>query len=44
MNKNKSKDAENDSMSETKGAPKGYHFTKDGKLKKGDYCNHFISN
>jgi len=23
-------------MKETKGAPKGYHFTKDGKLKKGD--------
>ncbi len=36
MDKNKSKSAENDSMAETKGAPKGYHFTKDGKLKKGD--------
>jgi len=23
-------------VDETKGAPKGYHFTKDGKLKKGD--------
>jgi len=24
------------SVAETKGAPKGYHFTRDGKLKKGD--------
>jgi hypothetical protein len=23
-------------MDETKGAPKGYHFTRDGKLRKGD--------
>lgn len=25
-----------ESVTETKGAPKGYHFTRDGKLKKGD--------
>ena len=25
-----------ENMVETKGAPKGFHFTKDGKLKRGD--------
>ena len=32
----KSASAVNKPVTETKGAPKGYHFTRDGKLKKGD--------
>ena len=31
MNQNKLEDLE-----ETKSAPKGFHFTRDGKLKRGD--------
>jgi len=33
---NKFKNIKEETVVETKGAPKGFHFTKDGKLKRGD--------